>query len=104
MRSAIFLSSDSPSNIAFSHLSSIFGFPLPHQPDLDIAEAGGGRPVAGVGHLLRLALAAVGRSPDDPVVAVAYGVAAGPELGRHARVGRVLDQVAQLALLDLAGE
>src|SRR3990172_10661240 len=75
-----------------------------HQSHLDVAEAGRSGAVAGVGHLLRLALAAVGRPPDHPVVAVADGVAGAPELGGDAGVGGVFHQVAQLALLDLAGD
>src|SRR5271165_1253603 len=49
-------------------------------PDLDAAEARGTSAVAGAHDLLRLALAAVGRAPQHPVVASGDGRASVPEL------------------------
>ena len=60
--------------------------------------------MAGVGYLLGLALAAVGRSPYQPVVAIADTVAGAPELGSDACIGGVLDEIAQLPVLDLAAD
>src|SRR5947209_4137865 len=57
--------------------------------------------VAYVHRLDGLALAAVGSSPQLPVIAVADRVAAAPELRRDAGVSRVLQQGALLAALDL---
>ena len=48
-----------------------------------------------------LAFAAIWRTPQGPLVAGADGVHGIPELGGDARVRRVLDHPAQLALLDL---
>ena len=57
-----------------------------------------------MGRLAGLAFAAVGCAPHLPVLFVADGVAAAPELGRDAGVGRIFEQAAQFAVLDLVGD
>src|SRR3990172_5379276 len=76
---------------------------LLHEANANIPEPGGGRPVAGVAHLLRLSLAAVGCAPDEPVVPVADGVATAPEGRGHSGVGSVFQQRHLFALLDIPG-
>src|SRR5260370_27249027 len=49
--------------------------------DLDVVEAGGARAVTGADHLLRLAFAAVGHAPEDPMIAIGDG-GAGIQIGR----------------------
>src|SRR5690606_17279762 len=77
---------------------------LLHDPDTHVAESGGAGSMAGVSHLLRLALAAVRRAPDHPAIPVDDGIAGAPELRRDTCVRRVFHQVAELAVLDFPGE
>ena len=73
---------------------------LPHDSDTNVSEAGRCGPVAGMGDLPRLALAALGSAPHFPVVPVADGVARIPELGCDAGIGAVSQKPAPLAILD----
>src|SRR6476646_8140850 len=77
--------------------------PLAHS-DLHVPEAGARDRVADVGALAGLALAAVGRAEHHVARLVADRVARAPELVGDARVGRVLEQPALLAALDLVGD
>src|SRR5690349_6762021 len=70
-------------------------------PDFDLAEAGGARAVARAHHLLGLALAAVGDSPERPVFPPGDGSAGVPELGRDAGVARVLQHADAASAFDL---
>src|SRR5258706_6047223 len=76
----------------------------PPHPDPDPAEARRHRGVSGVADLLGLALAAVRRAPERPLVGPAEHVERAPELRADRRVGRVLQQPAALAALDLPAD
>src|SRR4051812_41656761 len=78
------------------------GLPLA-DADLDVAEASARHGMAHVTHLAGLALAAIGRPEHHVTAFVSDGVARPPELVRDAGVGRVLEQAALLAALDLVG-
>ena len=69
--------------------------------DLHVAEPCPRDRVADVADLAGLALAAVRRAEHPVARGVAHGVARAPQLVRDARVGRVLDEPALLAALDL---
>src|SRR5882672_7508807 len=73
-------------------------------PDLDLAEARRAGSVAGAHHLFGLALAAVGNSPQSPVLATGDGVARIPEFGRDAAVAGVLEHADALAVTDLPAD
>src|ERR1700690_2305969 len=73
-------------------------------PDLDAAEARGTSAVAGAHDLLRLALAAVGRTPEHPVPGSGDGRAGVPELRRDAAVAGILQHADALAVADLPAD
>src|SRR6185503_16695319 len=73
-------------------------------PDLDVAEPSPRHRVADMPGLARLALAAVRRAEHHVAPLVADRVARPPELVGDAGVGRVLEQPALLAALDLVGD
>ena len=70
----------------------------------NVAEARRRGAVAGAHGLHGLALAAIGRAPERPVVARADGVATIPELRGDAAVAGILEHAAFLAALDLPAD
>src|SRR5258708_37118384 len=66
----------------------------------DAPEPGGRRAVADVRRLARLAFAAVGDAPEMPRCGVPDGIHRRPELGRHAGVDRVPNELPELAVHD----
>src|SRR5260370_31492644 len=72
--------------------------------DLDVVEAGGARAVTGADHLLRLAFAAVGHAPEDPMIAIGDGGAGIPELGGDPAVGWILEHPHAPAVANLPGD
>src|SRR6185369_10148812 len=83
--------------------SPVIGSPFA-DPDLDVPEPGARAGVADTGALAGLALAAVGRSEHAVARLVADGVHRAPELVGDPGVGRVPEQAALLATLDLVGD
>src|SRR5258705_315064 len=79
------------------------GSPLA-DPDLHVVEPPAGPAVADMAALTRLALAAIRRPEHDVARFVADGVERAPELVRDPGVGRVLEEPALLAALDLVGD
>src|SRR5206468_2526736 len=78
------------------------GSPLAHA-DLHVAEAGTRNGVTDMAGLAWFALAAIGRPEHHVAALVADCVARPPELVGDSGVGRVLEQPALLATLDLVG-
>src|SRR5580658_3279850 len=73
-------------------------------PDLDAAETRRTRAVAGTHDLLRLALAAVGRAPQHPMIGSGDGCAGVPELRSDAAVTRILQHADALSVTDLPAD
>src|SRR5437773_960892 len=69
-------------------------------PHLDAPEPRGGCPVSHASDLARLALAAVRRTPERPLLAPGDGVARVPELRGDPRVVGVAVHLRELAVLD----
>src|SRR4051812_31011143 len=59
--------------------------------------------MAGTHGLHWLAFAAVGSSPDDPVVAIADGITRSPELRGDAGIGSIFQDTTRFAVLDFIG-
>src|SRR6266550_6383460 len=101
-------SRDWSSDVCSSDLAPLAGQararPSAADADLHVAEAGGRGAVRDVRVLSRLALAAVRETAEHPLVRSGNGVERGPEDGRLARVGRVAQHPAELAVLDLPGD
>src|SRR5439155_25469432 len=72
-------------------------------PHLDVAKPCGRGPVPHSSDLAGLALAAVRRAPQHPLVPSSDRVARAPELRGDARVVRALVQLGELAVLDPPG-
>src|SRR5712692_4475093 len=70
-------------------------------PDLNFSEASGRRAVSGAHRLHGLPLAAIGGSPQSPVLRATDGVAGIPEVSRDAAVTRVLEHPGLFPVLDL---
>src|SRR4051812_45594178 len=70
-------------------------------PHLDFAEPRRARPMPRPHHLFRLALAAIGNSPQGPMPPVGDRHARVPELGRNAAVARILQHAHAPAVVDL---
>ena len=77
--------------------------PLTPRPTSTSRKRAGGAAVGDPHHLAGLALPAVEQRDEPPLGRRADGVAAAPELGRHARVARVAQEPAALAAPDLPG-
>src|SRR5688572_29805953 len=78
--------------------------PLVRASDLDVAETRRRRSVSCSHYLLWLTLATVWSSPENPLIARADCVHGIPELGRDARVRRVLQHSPQLAATYLPAD
>ena len=78
--------------------------PLIRAAHLHIAESCGRSAMAGAHHLLGLALAAIGRTPQGPSIARADGVHGVPEIGGDAGVRRILEHAAESAVFDLPSD
>src|SRR3954470_5434025 len=83
---------------------SVVVIALSRDPDADPTEPRRHRRMSRVPDLLRLALAAVRRPPELPLVATAEHVHGSPEPRADAGVGRVAQHSAALALLDLPAD
>src|SRR5690349_17541646 len=103
--STIAASSARSARLSASRARSSFTCRLPlADPDLDVAETRARNGVADVARLARLALAAVRRPEHHVAPFVADRVARPPELIRDAGIGRVLEEAALPAALDLVGD
>src|SRR5205085_5086389 len=78
--------------------------PLIRTADSHIAESCGRSAMAGAHHLLGLAFAAIGRTPQGPSIARADGVHGVPEIGGDAGVRRILEHASEFAVLDLPAD
>src|SRR5579862_609046 len=72
--------------------------------DLDAAETRGAGPVARAHHLLRLPLAAVGRTPQCPMLGTGDGCARIPEFRGDPAVAGILEHADALAAADLPAD
>src|SRR5580658_6866168 len=70
----------------------------------DVVEARGACTVAGGDHLLGLSLAAVGNTPQHPMIAIGNGRARVPKLRGDAAIGRVLQHTNALTIFDFPGD
>src|SRR5437762_8600241 len=78
--------------------------PLIRAAHLHIAESCGRRAMAGAHHLLRLAFAAIGRTPQGPSIARGDGVHGVPEIGGDPGVRRILEHAAESAVFDFPSD
>src|ERR1700722_2121950 len=70
----------------------------------DVVEARGAGAVAGADHLFGLSLAAIGNTPQHPVIAIGDGGAGIPKLRGDAAIGGVLEHASALSVFDLPGD
>src|SRR5689334_7941427 len=73
-------------------------------PNLHVAEARGSGAVSGAHGLHGLAFAAVGCSPQRPLIARADGVHGIPEFSGDAGVGRIFEHASELATFDFPAD
>src|SRR5258708_23918713 len=81
----------SPAHCSFVRITSLLNSAGIGRSNLDVVETGRASAVAGADHLLRLALAAVRHTPQNPVVAIRDGRAGIPQLARAAAIRRILE-------------
>src|SRR5580704_19241471 len=100
---ALCTAAKSSSQFAFGRMLSAVSGGI-RRSHFNVVEARGTCAVAGGDHLLGLSLAAVGNTPQHPMIAIGNGRARIPKLRGDAAIGWILQHTNALAIFDFPGD